>query len=191
MTRLLYMFLFAINFAWTENVHLSINTSKATLQGQAWEYGKSHICVNMGLLEPVCLFWHKIPSDWQLRLDIPPAATTHAWLVMKNISPSSWLHTRHTKKICSHAEQRPMTHVLYKTDKSNFESYGNLTAILLQQGAGSMRTNSVVNEGVIIFVSLVAFFNLHVELSKPSSRIFSQRDEMWALEDESMKRNHL
>lgn len=70
-----------------------------------------------------------------------------------------------------------MTQALYKTDKSNFESYGNLTAVLLQQGAGSMKTNSVDNEGVIIFVSLVAFFNLHVELSKPSSRIFSQCDE--------------
>lgn len=58
----------------------------------------------MVLLGPVCLFWHKILSDWHLSLDIPPVATRHAWLVMKNSSPSSWLHTRHTK-ICSHTEQ--------------------------------------------------------------------------------------
>lgn len=108
----------------------------------------------MGLLEPVCLFWHKIPSDWQLRLDIPPAATTHAWLVMKNISSSSWLHTRHTKKICSHAEQRPMTQVLYKSVKSNFESYGNMTVILFRQHVESMETNGIVNESVIIFARL-------------------------------------
>lgn len=66
----------------------------------------------MGLLEPVCLFWHKLPSDWQLRLDIPPAATTHAWLVMKNISSSSWLHTRHTKKY-AHTLSKDLWHRSY------------------------------------------------------------------------------
>lgn len=63
MTELLYTFLLAINFTLMENINLSINTSTAILLSQAWEYGKSHICVNMDLLEPVCLFWHKIPSD--------------------------------------------------------------------------------------------------------------------------------
>lgn len=32
-----------------------------------------------------------------------------------------------------------MTQVLYKADKSNLASYGNVTAILLWQHAGSMR----------------------------------------------------
>lgn len=112
MTGLLYTFLLAINFTLRENVHLSIDTSRAILLSQAWEYGKSHICVNMGLLEPVCLFWHKIPSDWQLRLDIPPAATTHAWLVMKNISPSNWLHRRHTQKY-AHTLSKDLWHRTY------------------------------------------------------------------------------
>lgn len=58
-----------------------------------------------------------------------------------------------------------MTQVLYKTDKSNFKSYGTLTATLFRQHAGSMKTKSVVIEGVIIFVSLLAFLNLHVEYS--------------------------
>lgn len=56
-----------------------------------------------------------------------------------------------------------MTRVLYKADKSNFESYGNLTAILLRQHAESVKTNGVVIEGVIILVSLLTFLNLHVE----------------------------
>lgn len=112
MTELLYSFLLAKNFTLLENIPLSINTSKAILLSQACEYGKSHICVNMGLLEPVCLFWHKIPSDWQLRLDIPPAATTHAWLVMRNISLSSWLHTRHTKKY-AHTLSKDLWHGSY------------------------------------------------------------------------------
>lgn len=50
-----------------------------------------------------------------------------------------------------------MTQALYKTDKSNFESYGNMTVILLRQCAGSMETNSVVNESVILFASLSGF----------------------------------
>lgn len=50
-----------------------------------------------------------------------------------------------------------MTQVLYKTDKSNFKSYGNVTALLLQQRAGSMETNSVVNEGVTTFACISAF----------------------------------
>lgn len=35
-----------------------------------------------------------------------------------------------------------MTQVLYKTDKSNFESYGNLTAILLWPTVLLMRVSS-------------------------------------------------
>lgn len=46
-----------------------------------------------------------------------------------------------------------MTQVLYKTDKSNLESYGNVTAILLRQHAGSMETNGVVNDCVFVFPS--------------------------------------
>lgn len=47
-----------------------------------------------------------------------------------------------------------MTQVLYKTDKSNFESYGNMTVVLLRQHVESMETNGIVNENVIIFARL-------------------------------------
>ena len=61
--ELLCTILLSMNFTLMENVCLSVRASMAILLRQAWEFGKSHICVNTGLLEPVCLFWHKIPSD--------------------------------------------------------------------------------------------------------------------------------
>lgn len=68
--------------------------------------GKTHFRANVVLLGSACMFWHKTLSDWRLRLDLPPVAARHGWLVIKNMSPSSWLHpclhTRHTK-ICSHS----------------------------------------------------------------------------------------
>lgn len=79
------------------------------------------------LCGPVCLFWHKRPPDRQLRFDIPPAATRHGWLAMKNISPSSWLHTRHTE-VCSHTEQ-DLWHRSY-IRLSSFKHCGNTVAHL-------------------------------------------------------------
>lgn len=154
------------------NVPLSLNTSEAIPPSQARDDGKSHICVNMGLLEPVCLFWHKIPSDWQLRLDIPPAATTHAWLVMKNISLSSWLHTRHTQKY-AHMLSKDLWH----------RSYIRLINLILKVMAtwqlfcSSSELDrcrpTVLLMRVSSYLLVFQLLTLHVELSQPSRRIFS------------------